>query len=667
MLRFRTLSTDWHGLESPGLNLDDPLHACCHGSRLLGREPAFVLHGGGNTSVKTDYVDITGRRIDALYVKGSGWDLATIEPAGFTPLRRSRLAELLELDRLSDEDMARELAAAKLDPGAPQPSVESLLHAFLPYAAVQHSHADVIVAMTNTADGEANSRQAFGDDVVVVPYVMPGFELARMVRDLWPRNVPDGVIGMVLLNHGLFSFGRSTREALERHVHLIERAERWLAAHTPGPDAEQRTPWRFPALELEQTAELRLQVSKAAGRSMIVTTHREESVAAFFGRDDWDDVACRGPLTPDHVIRTKRLPQIGLDVTSYVEAYHDYYQRNAGPFETDLTMLDPAPRVVLDRTQGMVTVGRTVAESDIVADIYHHTMDVVATVEDRLGGYVALSDSELFDCEYWDLEQAKLRGQGSPPELAGQVAVVTGAASGIGRACARALLDRGAAVVGLDVDDAVIDSFDRADWLGVQADVVSETDLDRILVEAVSRFGGVDVAIAAAGVFLAGAPIAELGEVDWRRTQAVNVDSVALLFRRLHPLLARSPSGGRVVVIGSRNVLAPGKGAASYSVSKAALTQLARVAALEWAADGIRVNVIHPDAVFDTGLWSDEILHQRAASYGLTVGEYKRRNLLGIEVTSDTVAEMVLAACGPAFAATTGAQVPVDGGNDRVV
>ncbi len=667
MISTRTLSAAWHSLDSPGLNLDDPLHACCHGSRLLGREPAFVLHGGGNTSVKTEYLDVTGRRIEALYVKGSGWNLATIEPAGFAPLRRARLAELLELDRLADEDMARELAAAKLDPGAPQPSVESLLHAFLPHPAVQHSHADVIVAMTNTADGEANSRDAFGNDVVVIPYVMPGFDLARLARELWPRQVHDGVIGMVLLNHGLFTFGRSTKEALERHVDLIERAENWLKEHPPDPEAERLEPLRFPALNVEQTVELRRDVSKAAGRPMVITTHRNEAVATFLGRGDWADISRRGPLTPDHVIRTKRLPQIGLDVSAYVEEYRRYYERNARRFDRELATLDPAPRVVLDQNQGMVTVGRTPGESDVVADIYHRTMEVVATVEDRLGGYVALSDGDVFDCEYWDLEQAKLRRQGAAPALAGQVALVTGAASGIGRACAQALMARGAAVVGIDLADGVVDTFEGAAWLGVQADVTREVDVDRALVEAATRFGGVDMAVVAAGVFAASAPIAELDDEIWRWTQAVNVDSVARLLRRLHPLLTRSPLTGRVVVIGSRNALAPGRGAAAYSASKAALTQLARVAALEWAADGVRINVVHPDSVFDTGLWTDEILNQRAASYGLTVEEYKRRNLLGTEITSDTVAEMVLAMCGPAFAATTGAQVPVDGGNDRVV
>ncbi|MDH3300193.1 MAG: bifunctional aldolase/short-chain dehydrogenase [Acidimicrobiia bacterium] len=669
MLKPRTLTTGWHDLDSGGLDLADPVHACCHGSRLLGREPSFVLHGGGNTSVKHRWGDITGRAVDALYVKGSGWDLATIEPAGFAPLRLSRLHELLDLDRLSDTDMTRELAASKLDPAAPQPSVEALLHAFLPFPAVQHSHADAIVAMTNTADGEANCREIYGDDVVVIPYVMPGFDLAREVRKRWPEQADDNTVGMVLLNHGLFTFGPDTEAALAHHVELIERCEAWLRGRHTAPVAEP--PPAVLAIDRLDVCRVRAEVSAAADRPMITTVHQGPDVAAFVGRDDWADLSQRGPLTPDHVLRTKRLPQVGRDVSAYVADYKRYFddnqQRAREAGRGDLTMLDPAPRVVLDSEFGLITIGRTRAESDIVADIYHHTIDVITTVEDDLGGYVALDAADIFDCEYWDLEQAKLRRQGVPPPLAGQVAVVTGAASGIGRACAAELLTQGAAVVGLDLSATTETAFDRSDWLGLQVDVTDETAVDEALNEAVGAFGGVDIVIVCAGVFAASLPIGELDGETWRRTQAVNVDSVLTLFNQVHPLMQLSPVDGRVVVVGSKNVAAPGRGAAAYSASKAALTQLARVAALEWADDGIRVNIVHPDAVFDTGLWSDELVAKRAETYGMTPEEYKRRNLLRTEVTSATVALAVVSLCGPAFAATTGAQIPIDGGSDRVV
>ena len=326
MLKSRTLPTGWHDLDPGSLDLTDPVHACCHGSRLLGREPSFVLHGGGNTSVKHRWNDITGRTVEALYVKGSGWDLATIEPAGFAPLRLSRLHELLDLDRLSDTDMARELAAAKLDPAAPQPSVEALLHAYLPYPAVQHSHADAIVAMTNTVDGEANCREIYGDDVVVIPYVMPGFDLAREVRNRWPQQAGGHTAGMVLLNHGLFTFGPDTEQALARHVELIERCEAWLrdqhaATATSPPPAVLAT-------DRIDICQVRAEISAAAERPMITTVHQGPDVAAFLGRKDWHDLARRGPLTPDHVLRTKRLPQIGRDVAAYGADYRRYFENN---------------------------------------------------------------------------------------------------------------------------------------------------------------------------------------------------------------------------------------------------------------------------------------------------------------------------------------------------
>ncbi len=665
-MTFSVSPAAWDDVDSADIDVSTPLGACCHGSRLIGREASLVLHGGGNTSVKTQWADITGRTVDALYVKGSGWNLATIEPAGFTPLVMERLWQLLDLDRLADEDMARELAAAKLDPAAPAPSVESLLHAFLPFDAVQHSHADVIVALTNTSDGEANVREVFGTDVVVIPYVMPGFDLARLVKGEWPKQYRPGITGMVLLNHGLFTFGESTEIAYRRHVELIMRAQEWLNAKPVSAETTHRSPVFLPVDPVERS-HLRSLISDAAGTPMIVAGHRDDAVADFVGRDDMESLASRGPLTPDHVIRTKRLPLIGSDVSGYAHDYQRYFRTNSAHYDRELTMLDPAPRVVLDRRLGMLTVGRTAGDASIVEDIYRHTMVTAAAVEDRLDGYHALSAAELFDVEYWDLEQAKLRRSGNPPSLTGEVALVTGAASGIGRACVARLLEEGAAVIGLDRSEAVVDAFDSTGFLGVTCDVTDTATTEAAVVNGVERFGGIDMALMAAGVFPESRPVADYDHHSWRETMALNIDSVAALLSRLHPILANAPNYGRVVLVGSKNALAPGPGAGTYSVSKAALTQLARVSALEWGADHIRVNVVHPDAVFDTGLWSPELIEERARHYGLSVDDYKTRNILKTEVTSASVAELVVAMCGPAFAATTGAQVPIDGGNDRVI
>lgn len=644
-------------------SFDDALDECVYGSRLIGGDPSLVLHGGGNTSVKADWTDITGSVVQALYVKGSGWDLASIEAPGFTPLPLDRLHALADLDALSDPEMMAALSAARLDPAAPQPSVETLLHALIPHRAVQHSHADVIVTLTNLADGEAKVREVFGSDVIVVPYVMPGFDLAEVVADMWPRQVSEGTIGMVLMNHGLFTFGESTRVAYERHVDLITRAEDWLDLNAPSPTLAGQ----LGTVDAVRLAELRQKISAAAGGPVITTRHTDEEVAGFVARKDLESLASRGPLTPDHVIRTKMLPMVGTDVDTYVAAYGEYYQRNKHRGRTELTMLDPSPRVVLDREVGMITVGRTAGDADIAADIYHHTIPVLCRSEDHLGGYQALEEGHLFDCEYWDLEQAKLRRRGAPPPMAGQVALVTGAASGIGRACAAELLGRGAAVVGLDISDTVTDAFEGSSWLGVATDVSDEDAVVAGIAAGVERFGGIDLVVVAAGIFGATRPLAEFDLAEWRRVHAINVDSVALLLHHLYPLLRLSPASPSVAVIGSKNVPAPGKGAAAYSTSKAALTQLVRVAALEWAPDGIRVNAVHPDAVFDTGLWTPELLAERAEKYGMTVDEYKRRNLLATEVTSSVVAGVVGDLLSERFSATTGAQIPIDGGSDRVL
>lgn len=397
-----------------------------------------------------------------------------------------------------------------------------------------------------------------------------------------------------------------------------------------------------------------------AGKPMIVSQHDDDAVRSFVARPDLASVAGQGPATPDHVIRTKRVPLIGRDLKTYAEEYRAYFTEHAG--DRELTMLDPAPRVILDPALGMLTVGSTAKDADIARDIYAHTITVIERAE-AIGGYRALPASDLFDMEYWELEQAKLRRGTTSGPLTGEVALVTGAASGIGRACVHALRAKGACVIGLDL--APTDT--SQDYLGVQADVTDAEAVAGALDAGVRRFGGIDIVVPSAGVFPATTPIAELDLFTWRRTLAVNTDAIATLFSQVHPFLIRSPGGGRVVLIASKNVAAPGPGAAAYSASKAAVTQLARVAALEWAAEKIRVNVVHPDAVFDTGLWTEEIIAQRAKRYGLTVEQYKRRNLLGTEVTSAAVARVVAELCTDTFAATTGAQISIDGGNDRVI
>jgi NAD(P)-dependent dehydrogenase (short-subunit alcohol dehydrogenase family) len=401
-------------------------------------------------------------------------------------------------------------------------------------------------------------------------------------------------------------------------------------------------------------------------RPAIAATHRDEEIASFLARDDLASIASCGPATPDHVLRTKRLPLIGRDVEGYAQAYDAYVERNRARSREPITSLDTAPRVVLDPSFGMVTVGRSVVEARMAEDIYRHTIEIIQRAE-ALDEYRALPEGDIFDVEYWDLEQAKLRKGTSAPPLQGEIALVTGAASGIGRATVDAMREAGAAVAALDISESVSDVFDAPEVLPICCDVTDSRAVEDALRHTVLAFGGLDMLVLNAGVFPGGTPIAELSSAEWERVLRVNLDANLALMRASHPLLRLSPRGGRVVVMGSKNVPAPGPGAAAYSASKAALTQLARVAALEWGKDGIRVNVLHPNAVFDTGIWTPEVLEERARHYGMTVEEYRRNNLLGVEITSRDVAALAVALCTPLFAKTTGAQIPIDGGNERVI
>ena len=398
---------------------------------------------------------------------------------------------------------------------------------------------------------------------------------------------------------------------------------------------------------------------------MIVASTSTARTRAFLTRPDAAELVVRGPLTPDHVIRTKRVPMLGRDVNAYARDYRAYFDRNRSRSAQPLTMLDAAPRVVIDPELGLLTAGRTARDAAIASDIACHTIDAIERAS-ALDEWQALPEPDLFDVEYWELEQAKLGRSEPPAPFAGEVALVTGGASGIGNATVAALRNLGAAVIALDRNPAIAEAT-TIDLLGVECDVTEEAALERAIDLGVARFGGVDIVVLNAGVFPASTPIESLSLDSWRHAMAVNVDANLSVLRTCGELLACAPNGGRVVVNASKNVAAPGPGAAAYSASKASLTQLARVAALEWGGRNIRVNIVHPNAVFDTGIWDDGTLRARAASYGLSVEEYKTNNLLRVEVTSHDVAAVIAALCSPTFAKTTGAQIPIDGGNDRVV
>jgi len=641
-----------------------PLGPRVYTSRLLGRDRSLVLHGGGNTSVKLAEKNVFGEDEEVLHVKGSGWDLETIEPEGFAPVALAPLRRLAALPALSDGQMMNELHTRVMRAGAPTPSVETLLHAVLPHKYVDHTHADAILALGSGTDGEKRVRELYGDEAVVVPYVMSGFELAARCAQEYPKQAGKRTVGMVLLSHGLFSFGADARESYERMIELVSRAEKYL---------QDRKAWSFAtektdpvAADRERIASLRREVSDCAGFPMMLRVDSSPKFLSFARRPDAARLSQQGPATPDHVIYTKPAPMLGRDVSGFAAKYREYFERNAARAKETKTMLDPAPRIVLDPQFGLAAAGSTAKDAAIAEELYDHTVDVILRAE-ALGGWRSVSERDIFDVEYWELEQAKLRKADRSPPFCGEAVLVTGAASGIGKACVEAFLRRGAAVIALDLNPAIDGMWQRADVLGLKCDLTVTGEVERSLDQAARRFGGVDMLVLNAGIFPGSEPIEKVAAETWRRTMAVNVEANLDLMQRCHPLLRLAPRGGRIVVIGSRNVPAPGPGAAAYSASKAAMNQLARVAALEWAKDRIRINSLHPDAVYDTGLWTEELLASRAKAYNMTVEQYKRKNLLKTEVSSRDVAELAAEMCGPLFAKTTAAQVPVDGGNERVV
>ena len=652
----------WNDVEAA--QFSGPLGPRVYTSRLLGRDKSLVLHGGGNTSVKLRERNLFGEDEDVLYVKGSGWDLETIEAAGFAPVKLDYVRRLASLPSLSDPQMVNELATHTLRSGAPAPSIETILHAILPHKYVDHTHADAVLSVSNSPDGEKRIRDIYGAKAAVIPYIMAGFDLAAYCAREFPKQATKATVGMVLLSHGVFSFAEDARESYELMIELVSMAEKYLAAQKAWNIG--LPPASAPAFKREEAAKLRHDVSRAAGFPMLCLCNDSPRFLGFARHPEIARISQRGPATPDHVIRTKPVPMLGRDVAGFGAEYRRYFEANARQAREPKTILDAAPRMALDPGLGLAAFGRTAKDTRIVEDLYEHTVEVILRAE-ALGGWQALEAKHIFDIEYWDLEQAKLKKAGSAPAFAGEVAVVTGAASGIGKACAEAFLRRGAAVVGLDRNPAIDTLFKRQDYLGAVCDLTDARSIAAALDAAVKRFGGIDMLVLNAGIFPSSAPIQSISSESWRSAMAVNVEANLLVMQAAHPLLKLAPRGGRVVVIGSKNVPAPGPGAAAYSASKAALNQLARVAALEWARDGIRINTIHPNAVYDTALWTEEVLASRAKAYNMTVEQYRRNNLLKTEVASKDVAEMAAEMCGALFAKTTAAQVPVDGGTEKLV
>ena len=683
-----------------GLDLVDQLVQV---SRWVGAETSLAVWGGGNTSVKLTEPDLLGRPVRVLRVKGSGSDLKSVTRRDFPGVRLPEVLALLQRDDMGDQEMVDYLARCLQEPGSPRPSIETLLHGFLDAEAVIHTHADAIVGLTNTERGQEVVEDLFGKETVWVPYRRPGF---RLSREVWAaiRAQPEAR-AIVLEKHGLSTWGATLKDAYLATIDLVTRAEERLR-----DAARARRPFGPPTVATPD-AETRKRVAREVAPVLRGMLGRDRRVVLRF--DDGEDIrelagapeAARltqvGPATPDHRIYSKRLacfvplghpasPAAVVDalraaVTGFVQDYTAYFEAHrhgelmkpggGGPVSPPVTstLTDPYPRVVLLPGLGMFTSGKDARTAGIVADIYRHTAWVIRAAS-ALGPYTSLSAQDAFNVEFWPLELYKLQMAPSEKELARRVALVTGGASGIGRAVARRLAREGAHVVVTDLDaagarrvaeEAAADAG-PARPLGLGMDVTSEASVEDAVSATVGAYGGLDIVVSNAGIAHSAA-IDRMALVDWERSFAVNATGHFLVARAALRVMKAQGLGGSLVFVATKNVMSPGKDFAAYSASKAAEAQLAKVAALEGGPHGIRVNLVNPDAVFrDSGLWSPEVRQERARAQGIPVEEieefYRKRNLLGVSVLPEDVAEAVLFLASDRAAKTTGCTVTVDGG-----
>jgi rhamnulose-1-phosphate aldolase/alcohol dehydrogenase len=654
--------------ETPGNEIDQLVYQ----SRLVGAEESLVLWGGGNNSVKSQSTDLLGTPIPVMYIKSSGSDMKTIVPKEFPAVRLDYIEPLRAREgEMSDQEMVDYLARCLVDPASKRPSIETLLHAFLPARAVLHTHADAILGLTNTRGREQTIRDCFGDSVITVPYLRPGFRLSRDVADAFASK-PDAD-GLVLMNHGLITWGETAREAYEKHIALVSRAETYLAGVGSRASGVGEKTFSSPTPESLSPA---IRGALGAKRSVILEFDDSDDVLRFLARDDAKRITQIGPATPDHLLYTKRFPLFldgGDDVSSALSAYVERYKAHYDNYPSEFAMLDAHPRVVLVPGAGMWTAGKDARAARIVRDIYRHTMRIIESAEGA-GGYETLNDEDAFHAEYWPLELYKLTLLPKEKELAGKVAIITGAASGIGRACAERFAEEGAHVVVTDVDVALAEevangiaskhALRRA--IALRLDVSSEEDVERAYAETIVAYGGVDIIVSNAGISSFGS-LDVLPTADWDRAFAVNARGHFLVARAALRIMKQQKTGGSIVFNASKNVTAPGKEFGAYSVSKAAEAQLCRIVALEGGEFGIRANMLNPDAIFGgSRFWSDEMRSMRATAYGISSENlpefYRNRTLLKTEVTADDVAEAALFLAGPRSAKTTGAMLPVDGG-----
>jgi rhamnulose-1-phosphate aldolase/alcohol dehydrogenase len=647
-------------MEAPPIGGETELDRLVARSRLIGSDPALVLFGGGNTSSKILERDHLGRERWVLRIKGSGSDLATIERAQFSGVWLDDVLPLRERERLSDDEMLEYLGRCLVTADEPRPSIETLLHAFLPALHVDHVHADAICALANAPDPATAVHDALGDDIAVVAYIRPGFELSRQVADL------SGARAIVLAHHGLVTWGDTHEESYGLTLELVARAGDYLRERGAGlaSNGVLLTDGSSPGLLVR----LRGSLSREQRQVLVVDAGQR-------GLADRADVAAVAAMrsTPDHMLRIGARSAVlrpGDDVDHVVGAFAADARVAYEAHAAGEPMLSPLPRLVLVPGLGCVAAGPDIATARLRAELGAHSHGSAAATLDAFGSTSWLTEQDVFDFEYWPLELYKLTLAPPRPELSGSIFAVTGVASGIGRAVALDLAARGAHLVLADLDAAGLErtagEIHGGRAVTVAGDLTDTAVVDAVVHAAIEAYGGIDGAVFNAGVASTGA-LTELDEAEWRRSLEINLTAHFALTKRLLPMLAEQGIGGSLVYIASKNAFAPGAGFGSYSVAKAGLVQLAKITALEGGPIGVRANIVNPDAIFgDSRLFSDDVRRQRAAAHGVEPAKleafYASRSLLGREVKGSDVAESVAFLLSDRSRATTGCTLTVDGG-----
>jgi rhamnose utilization protein RhaD (predicted bifunctional aldolase and dehydrogenase)/NAD(P)-dependent dehydrogenase (short-subunit alcohol dehydrogenase family) len=663
-----------------------------YSARLLGADPDLVLHGGGNTSVKTEVTGLLGETIPVLCVKGSGWDLGTIEPPGHPAVRLQELQALRALPALSDEEMVAAQRRNLIDPAAPNPSVEALLHAFLPHKFVDHTHAVALLALADQPDAAEICRQVYGERVALVPYVMPGFDLALAAAAAYEqaeeraRAAGVELEGMVLLKHGLFSFGATARESYERMIELVRQAEERLGqaadaavsgAAVPSAPAPLPEPAGGAADLLPVLRGALARAAQAEGTPIRWLLNLRDTPLSHSIVDDprLADWARRGVATPDHVIRTKAFPlvlsadpspaAIEAALAGYIADYRAYFERQNGRVGGIKKALDPLPRLVAVPGLGLIGIGRSAADAAVAADIGEAWARTLLAAE-AVGRFDPVDEADTFDMEYWSLEQAKL-GKGVEKPLARHVVLVTGGGGAIGAATARAFAAAGAEVAVLDRDPEAAAAAAAAcgpQALPLAADVTDPAAVRAAIAQVAARFGGLDIVVSNAGAAWTGA-IADLADADLRACFELNffahqsVSQAAMAVFRAQNGGGALP-GGQLLYNVSKQALNPGPDFGAYGIAKAALLALMRQYALEQGASGVRANGLNADRI-RSGLLDDAMIRQRSEARGVSEAAYMAGNLLGAEVRATDVADAFVALAR--LERTTGALITVDGGN----